>query len=155
TVEVDGERVSSSGIRRLVMAGDVARAARWLGRPYVVSGRVVHGDGRGRGLGFPTANVLPGTTTRLAEGIYAVIAETPAGRFPAAVHVGPIPTFGVERPVVEAHLLDFEGDLVGDTLRLHFLERLRDVVRFPDADALRAAIVDDVARTRAICRERG
>jgi riboflavin kinase/FMN adenylyltransferase len=155
TVEVDGERVSSSGIRRLVMAGDVARAARWLGRPYVVSGRVVHGDGRGQGLGFPTANVLPGATTRLAEGIYAVIAEAPAGRYAAAVHVGPIPTFGVERPVVEAHLLDFEGDLVDTTLRLHFLERLRDVVRFPDAEALRAAIADDVARTRAICRERG
>jgi riboflavin kinase/FMN adenylyltransferase len=152
TVEVDGERVSSSGIRRLVLAGDVARAARWLGRPYVVSGRVVHGDGRGRGLGFPTANILPEATTRLGEGIYAVIAQTRFGRVPAAVHVGPIPTFGVERPVIEAHLLDFDGDLSGEHLRLHFLERLRDVRAFPDAAALQRAIAEDVVRTREVCR---
>lgn len=155
TVEVDGERVSSSGIRRLVLAGEVARAARHLGRPYVVSGRVVSGAGRGRGMGFPTANVIPDMTTRLAEGIYAVTAETAQGRHPAAVHVGPIPTFGVERPVIEAHLLDFEGELVGTRLRLHFLERLREVRAFPDAVALRRAITHDVARTREICRDRG
>lgn len=155
TVAVDGERVSSSGIRRLVLAGDVARAARWLGRPYVVSGRVVHGDGRGRGLGFPTANILPEATTRLGEGIYAVIAQTGLGRVPAAVHVGPIPTFGVERPVIEAHLLDFEGDLAGEHLRLHFLERLRDVRAFPDAASLQRAIADDVVRAREICRHAG
>lgn len=155
TVEVDGERVSSSGIRRLVLVGDVARAARHLGRPYVVTGRVVSGAGRGRGMGFPTANVMPDMTTRLAEGIYAVLAETAEGCHPAAVHVGPIPTFGVERPVVEAHLLDFEGDLVGTHLRLHFLDRLREVRAFPDVAALREAIAIDVARTRAICRDRG
>lgn len=152
TVEVDGERVSSSGIRRLVLAGDVAQAARWLGRPYVVSGRVVRGDGRGRGLGFPTANILPEATTRLGEGIYAVIAQTRLDRGPAAVHVGPIPTFGVERPVIEAHLLDFDGDLSGEHLRLHFLERLRDIRAFPDAASLQRAIADDIVRTREICR---
>ncbi len=152
TVTVDGERVSSSGIRRLILEGDVAMAARWLGRPYVVTGRVVRGDGRGRGLGFPTANLLPVTTTRLGEGIYTVYAEVDGHLHPAAVHVGPIPTFCIERPVIEAHLLDYDEDLSGRQIRLHFLERLRDIRSFSSAEELREAISDDVIRTRAICR---
>ncbi len=155
--ELDGEVVSSSQIRSLIAAGEVGRAARMLGAPFELRGTVVEGDRRGRELGFPTANLVP--DERLAEpghGVYACLASIPsrpaAGAVPAAVNVGVRPTFESGRgELIEAYLIDFEGDLYGGELRLRFLERLRGERRFESADALIAAMHDDVARVRAIC----
>ncbi|MBM4396143.1 MAG: riboflavin biosynthesis protein RibF [Deltaproteobacteria bacterium] len=145
--ETGGVRASSSGIRRSIAEGDVAGAARMLGRPFSIAGPVVTGAGRGRGIGYPTANLAQEGELRPGHGIYACEATAAGATWPAAVHVGPIPTFGAERPVVEAHLVGFSGDLVGSRIRLRFLERLRGVERFADAAALREQIAEDVRRT--------
>lgn len=146
-VAVDGVRVSSSRIRRLVAAGDVASAAALLGRPFDVEGLVVRGAGRGRRLGFPTANLVQEGQLQPGHGIYACRAEAAGKTWPAAVHIGPIPTFGADRPVVEAHLVGFDGDLVGSRIRVRFLARLRGVVRFDGVEALRRQIAEDVRQT--------
>ena len=143
----EGVRVSSSGIRRLIVAGDVKGAAALLGRPFSMVGEVVRGAGRGRGIGFPTANLVPDGETRPADGVYASVAVVGARRFPAAVHLGPVPTFGATLAVVEAHLVGFDGDLLGQRVRLHFLDRLRGIERFADVEALKTAISADAART--------
>jgi len=148
-VEVAGETVSSSHIRGLVAAGDVGQAARFLGGPLMLEGEVVEGDRRGRELGFPTANIVP--DDRLAcpgHGVYAAWAH---GQ-PAAVNVGVRPTFDTGRGLlVEAHLLDFDGDLYGETLRVAFIERLRGEKRFESVDALVDQMHLDVELARAIC----
>ena len=122
-VEVDGEIVSSSRIRSLVAAGDVEAATRCLGAPFLLEGPVVRGDGRGRKLGFATANIVPSDElVHPGHGVYAAFAN---GR-PAAVNVGVRPTFETGRGLlVEAHLIDFEGDLYGQALRIAFISRLR------------------------------
>ncbi len=146
--------VSSTRIRRLVAEGRVAEAAGLLGRPHQVRGPVVHGDARGGStLGFPTANVdVPDGIALPALGIYAgwFTAED-GGRRPAAISVGRRPTFYADgRLLVEAHLLDFEGDLYGQEVRVSFVERLRDEERFDDIASLVAQIGRDVAATRAV-----
>ncbi|MBQ5789979.1 MAG: riboflavin biosynthesis protein RibF [Thermoguttaceae bacterium] len=153
SVLLDGEPISSSSIRAAVSRGDVANAARALGRPFRLSGVVETGDRRGRTLGFPTANVaVPTSTVVPAPGLYAAKATLPDGRvFSAAVNVGGNPTFGVSTLKIESHLLDFSGDVYGQTLTLDFLRRLRDVVPFPNKDALLAQIAADVAETRRVC----
>jgi riboflavin kinase/FMN adenylyltransferase len=147
-VEVAGETVSSSHIRGLVAAGDVARAADFLGAPFMLEGEVVHGDGRGRDLGMPTANIVP--DPRLAvpgHGVYAAWAHG----HPAAVNVGVRPTFETGRGLlVEAYLLDFEGDLYGQTLRIAFAERLRGEKRFESVEALVEQMRRDVDQAREI-----
>jgi riboflavin kinase/FMN adenylyltransferase len=147
-VEVDGEIVSSSHIRALVSAGDVTHAARLLGSPFQMRGEVVHGDERGRLLGFPTANIVPDEELVCpGHGIYAAWADG-AG---AAVNVGVRPTFGTGRAVlVEAHLLDRDEDLYGRLLRLDFVARLRGERRFDTAEALVEQMRIDVARTRQL-----
>ena len=153
SVLLDGEPISSSSIRAAVARGDVANAARALGRPFRLSGVVETGDRRGRTLGFPTANVsVPTSTVVPAPGLYAAKATLPNGRtFAAAVTVGGNPTFGVSTLKIESHLLDFSGDIYGQTLTLDFLRRLRDVVPFPNKEALLAQIAQDVAETRRVC----
>jgi riboflavin kinase/FMN adenylyltransferase len=147
-VAVDGETVSSSHIRGLVAAGDVHRAQRFLGAPFMLEGEVVPGDKRGRGLGMPTANIVP--DSRLAvpgHGVYAAWAHG----HPAAVNVGVRPTFESGRGLlVEAYLLDFDGDLYGQTLRIAFAERLRGEKRFETVDALVEQMQRDVEQARAI-----
>ncbi len=140
------ENVSSSHIRRLLQAGEIAEAATLLGRPPEMEGIVVQGDGRGRQLGFPTANLeLPEHLLVPPDGVYAGAA---LGRR-AAVSIGTNPHFdGVERRV-EAHLLDFDGDLYGDRLVVGLWGRLRDQARFDSLDELVGAIAADVERTRA------
>jgi riboflavin kinase/FMN adenylyltransferase len=120
-----------------------------LGDPFELRGIVVAGDRRGRELGFPTANIEPAPgLCRPGHGVYAALAD---GR-PAAVNVGVRPTFGSGRAeLIEAHLIDWEGDLYGTELRLRFLERLRGERRFASADELIEAMHDDVERARAIC----
>ncbi len=149
------EVVSSTRIRRLVAAGDVAEARRLLGRPHQVRGVVGHGDGRGGAeLGYPTANVeLPDGLALPAEGIYACWYRRPDGTVhPAAVSLGRRPTFHhhSDRPVLEAHLLDFDGDLYGERAEVGFVTRLRDEVRFDQVSQLVAQMARDVEATRRV-----
>ncbi|HUO49290.1 MAG TPA: riboflavin kinase, partial [Acidimicrobiales bacterium] len=152
-----GEPVSSTRIRALLAAGDVRRAGDLLGRHHQVRGVVVHGDGRGGAeLGFPTANVeVPEALAVPAEGIYACWFERPDGSVHrAAASLGHRPTFDAPgpagRPVLEAFLLDFEGDLYNEPARVSFVERLREDRRFDSADALVAQMRQDVAAAEAV-----
>jgi riboflavin kinase/FMN adenylyltransferase len=151
-VDVEGETVSSTQIRALVAAGDVARAARFLGAPFMLEGEVVHGDGRGRELGMPTANLVPDPRYAVpGHGVYAAWAH---GQ-PAAVNVGVRPTFDSGRGLlVESYLIDFSGDLYGQTLRVAFVERMRGERRFDSVDALVDQMRQDVQQVRATVRRR-
>ena len=159
-LEVDGEIVSSSHIRGLVLAGELAEARRLLGAPFQLCGEVVHGDQRGRELGFPTANIIPSETLACpGHGVYACLADGRpplSAAVPAAVSIGVRPTFKTGRgELIEAYLLDFDGDLYGQTLCLEFLERLRGERRFDTAEALVEQMHRDVARTRELVSARG
>jgi riboflavin kinase/FMN adenylyltransferase len=151
-VELDGEIVSSTHIRGLIATGAVAEAARLLGAPFGMRGIVAHGDKRGRTLGFPTANLVPDPALAVPDhGIYAAHATAPGmGEWTAAVSIGVRPTFVTGRGLlVEAYLLDFDGDLYGRELRLDFLERIRGERRFESAEALIEQMhrdVDQIAR---------
>lgn len=149
-LELDGRTVSSSSIRDALAAGDLAWPERALGRRYAVDGVVVGGAGRGRGMGYPTANLE--TSPRLllpADGVYAGRAIVDDGAHVAAISVGTNPTFGSEPLRVEAFLLDFDGDLRGRPIRIEFRERLRDQVAFASSEDLVAAMAEDVRRVRA------
>ena len=147
-VEVEGETVSSTHIRGLVAAGDVERAARFLGAPFMLEGEVVGGDARGRELGFPTANIIP--EDHLAHPGHGVYAAWAHGHM-AAVNVGVRPTFDTGRGLlVEAYLIDFDGDLYGETLRIAFAQRLRGERRFDSAEALIAQMERDVEDARRV-----
>jgi len=149
-VKIDGRIVSSTSIREALASGDLAWPGEALDRRFVLDGEVVTGHGRGRGLGYPTANLR--TWPRLllpGPGIYAGVAEHRGRRYRTALDVGTNPTFGVEPLHVEAFLLDFEGpDLPGEPLAIEFWERLRDEERYDALESLVDAIADDVARTR-------
>jgi riboflavin kinase/FMN adenylyltransferase len=151
-VDVEGETVSSTQVRALVAAGDVERAARFLGAPFMLEGEVVEGDGRGRELGMPTANIVPDPLlVSPGHGVYAAWAH---GR-PAAVNVGVRPTFDSGRGLlVESYLLDYSDDLYGQTLRVAFVKRLRGERRFESVDALVAQMQRDVEEVRATVRRR-
>ncbi len=152
-LEVDGEIVSSSHIRGLVLAGEIVEANRLLGAGFELLGEVVHGDQRGRELGFPTANLVPDEALACpGHGVYACVAESEAiGARPAAVSIGVRPTFQTGRgELIEAYVLDFEGDLYGSDLRLRFLQRLRGERRFEDPAALIEQMHRDVQLTREI-----
>jgi riboflavin kinase/FMN adenylyltransferase len=148
-VEVAGETVSSSHIRGLVAAGDVSQAAEFLGGPFLFEGEVVMGDRRGRELGVPTANIVPDDALVCpGHGVYAAWAHG----FPAAVNVGVRPTFETGRGLlVEAHLIDFAGDLYGEVLRIAFIERMRGEKRFDSVDALVEQMQRDIVLAREIC----
>ncbi len=150
----EGHAVSSTAIRRAVAGGDLARAADGLGRPYAVSGTVVHGEKRGRALGFPTVNLAPIPPRKLLppDGVYAVRVVLPAlpdGRFGGMLNLGGRPTWDETERRLEAHLFDVTGDWYGQPVQVEFLTRLREVRRFPDADALRAQL----SRDEAVARE--
>jgi riboflavin kinase / FMN adenylyltransferase len=145
---VDGVPVSSSEVRAALREGNVVRAARYLGRPYSIGGTVTSGAGRGRTLGFPTANLDPERPLLVPTGVYACRAEV-AGRLrPTVVNVGVRPTFGENTLAIEAYLLDFSGDLYGQTMRLHFVARLRGEQKFSGVEELRAQIGRDVEAAR-------
>jgi len=147
-VEVDQEIVSSTLIRHLIQLGDVERANRLLGDPFQLRGTVVEGDRRGRTLGYPTANLVPDEALVYpGHGVYAAYAD---GK-PAAVSVGVRPTFGTGRGVlVEAFLIDFQGDLYGTELQLDFVRRLRGERAFPTVDALVEQMGKDVAEAASV-----
>ena len=149
-VEIGGHPVSSTQIRRAVTGGDLVTAARLLGRPYSVSGRVVRGAGRGRTIGIPTINLaeVPGTKLFPPDGVYAVWVETRLGRFGGMLNQGPRPTFGEAARSIEAHLFGFAGDLYGSWARVEWVERLRDTRKFTSAEQLMSQL--EIDRQQAI-----
>ncbi len=152
-IQADGERISSSLIRELVRQGEVREAAALLGRPYALEGPVAHGDGRGRGLGFPTANVAywPGKITP-AYGVYATWTWVDGQRIPSVTSVGIRPTFDPpDSPTrVEAFLIDYDGDLYNRPVRVEFLQFLRPELRFSSAEALIDQMVLDTQHAREV-----
>jgi riboflavin kinase/FMN adenylyltransferase len=156
-VEVDEGDVNSTRIRQLLAEGDASLAARMLGRPYTVRGRVVEGDARGRGLGFPTANLAAENEVLPAAGVYAGHlrlldpGDPPAGRLlPAVTNVGRRPTFAGETLRAEAHAIGWSGDLYGRRVEVSFAARLRAERRFESAEALRRQIAADVDAARRL-----
>jgi riboflavin kinase/FMN adenylyltransferase len=147
-LEIDGRPISSTSIREALASGDLDWPERALGRRYVVEGTVVRGAGRGKGLGFPTANLLTPKGIQLpGRGVYAGRALVNGAAWPAAVNVGINPTFGGEPLHVEAHLLGFQGDLLGQVLAVEFWRRLREEQRFDSAAELARQIAEDVRST--------
>ncbi len=148
-VALDKVPVSSTAVRRAIAQGQLAEAAGLLGRRYTVSAKVIRGERRGRTLGFPTANLAVSSAKMLPpDGVYAVVVETPAGRFGGMMNQGHRPTFADGRRVLEAHLFGFEGDLYDQWVRVEWLEPLREIRRFDGAAALRGQLEND--RIRAL-----
>jgi riboflavin kinase/FMN adenylyltransferase len=152
----DGMVCSSTKVREFVLEGRVEGAALLLGRDPEVEGVVIRGDGRGKSIGVPTANLKPETELLPKNGVYAGWALTADGRrVAAAINVGTNPTFVSDHPVtVEAHLLDVSEELYGQRLRVGFTRRLRSEERFPSAEALVAQIKNDIEETRAVWQQR-
>lgn len=155
TYQIGGERVSSTRIRKLLEAGEMDGAAALLGRSFQIRGRVGHGDKRGRGIGFPTANIhLKGRRVPL-QGVYAVEAEGRSGECHGGVaNIGVRPTVGGTVPLLEVHLFDFHGELYGRCLAVRFLHKIRDERRFDSLDALIRQIRADAADAQAFLRRR-
>ena len=146
-----GETVSSSRIRRLIEAGDVSSAAQLLGAPFRITNMVVDGDKRGRDIGFPTANLRPPERKVIpATGIYACFVLVGDRRHDAAVSVGVRPTFGGGELLIEAFILDFDGDIYGEQITVEFVEYTRPELAFDGVDELVDQMSDDVSRVRAI-----
>lgn len=147
----DGQsEYSSSRIRRLLSGGNVRAANAILGWTYKLTGDVQHGDGRGRELGFPTANLGGCVTLVPGDGVYAAVAEVNGVEYAAAVNIGPNPTFQTMRSKVECHLLDFDGDLYGSRITIKFVDRIRSVRKFSSVNDLRDRIAQDVDTCRAV-----
>jgi riboflavin kinase/FMN adenylyltransferase len=146
-----GAAISSTRIRELLAWGDVREAGRLLGRPYLLRGEVVAGDGRGRSIGFPTANVLPDPDLVIpGRGVYACVASVDKREYAACTNVGVAPTFGRGESRVEAHLLDFDADLYGRVIDVGFVERIRPEKRFSGIEELKQQIGRDVEAARRI-----
>lgn len=153
TIEWQGERVSSSFVRDMLAAGDLEHAARLLGRPYAIAGRVVHGKKIGRELGFPTANILLKRKRVPLSGIFAVeltgLEGEPDRRWPGAASMGVRPTLAEGlKPLLEVYLLDFDRDVYGQHVTVNFLHKLRDEARFDTLDLLKTQIARDVDQVR-------
>lgn len=150
---VNGEPISSSRIRESLADGRVEETATLLGRPFSITGTVLHGRGVGHTLGFPTANIDLSATRKMLpkEGVYAVHLSTfhfPLSTFKGMANLGPMPTFGVDRPTLEVHLLDYSGDLYGQHVTVLFRRRLRDTMRFQSPDDLRRQLQLDLVNCR-------
>lgn len=145
-----GEVYSSSRIRRMLEEGDVRSVVGFLGRHFSLQGEVVHGAKRGQGLGFPTANLATEKEILPRPGVYAVKVKRGESFYDGVVNIGCNPTFCREGISVEVHLLDFHEQIYGETLRIYFVERLRDEIRFPSPAELRLAIEADISRARRI-----
>ena len=153
SVLVEGARVSSSSVREALAAGDMERAALLLGRPYVIDGRVVHGEKIGRRIGFPTANIRIKHDPLPMTGVFAVEVEGLGGApwpgvWPGVANLGVRPTLGGTRPLLEVHLFDFDRDIYGAHLSVRFVHKLRNEQKFPNFDALKTQIALDVQAAR-------
>ncbi len=144
-VIVDGAPVSSSRIRQLISAGHIDQANRLLTQPYRIRGMVRHGAARGAKIGFPTANVDAVDTLLPGVGVYAGRCAAEGRTWAAAINIGPNPTFGEQSLKVEVHLIGFHDSLYGQPLEVDFLARLRDIVQFPNVEALKSQLARDVA----------
>ncbi len=149
----DGQMVSSSRIRGLIVAGRVGEARTLLTEPYRIRGEVIHGAGRGATIGYPTANLAGVENLLPGEGIYAGRAMIDGRTWPAAMSLGANPTFGENHRKIEAYVIGFEGDLYDRPLDVDFLARLRDVERFASVDALLAQMARDVEAAKRVCAE--
>jgi riboflavin kinase/FMN adenylyltransferase len=150
-VRDNGQPISSTLIRTAIAHGDLEAAARWLGRPYSVTDRVVRGAGRGRTIGVPTLNLAPPEPRKLLppDGVYAVRVLVGSGRYGGMMNQGPRPTFGEQGRTLEVHLFDFAGELYGETVTVEWVRRLREVQTFPSRDALVAQLERDRQAARA------
>jgi riboflavin kinase/FMN adenylyltransferase len=147
-LQVNGQTVSSSAIRDALREGEVERARDLLGHPYQVSGTVTRGAGRGRTLGFPTANLRPDRPLILAAGVYAARVNWEDARADAVVNVGYRPTFGENQYWIEAYIFDFAGDLYDQRLTIEFLSRIRSEMKFSGVEALRRQVGEDMEAAR-------
>ena len=147
----DGAPISSTAVRRAVAHGDLARASDGLGRRYSFAGRVTTGERRGRLLGFPTLNLELASRRKLLppHGVYAVRVEGGHGTFGGMLNLGPRPTFGDQRISLEVHLFDAAGDWYGHSVRVEFVMRLRDTMKFADSTELVAQLRRDAEQARA------
>jgi len=145
---MDGKIVSSTRIREAAAKADFETVEKLLGRPFILHGPVIHGAERGKGLGFPTANLLPREECLPPSGVYAAKALVRGKVYPAAVNIGPNPTFNARETTVEAHLIGFSGDLYGETLELRFASYLRGEIAFKSMDALSQQINRDVEKAK-------
>ena len=145
TFESQGERISSTLVRRTINEGDFPRAAELLGRPFEIKGRVMHGKKLGRKLGFPTANININRLRAPLSGVYAVLVKTESEIFEGAANVGIRPTIGdLERPLLEVHIFNFDRDIYGSFLRVEFLHKIRDELKFNDLGRLVTRIQKDM-----------
>jgi riboflavin kinase/FMN adenylyltransferase len=151
-IQLGGHRVSSSRVRSLIESGDVREAGKVLGRYHFVSGRVGHGRGRGRQLGFPTANVVPRTEVLPLDGIYASIMQVGERKWHSVTSVGLNPTFGAGPRTVESYIFDFDGDLYDQAVKLFFVERIREEKKFSSVEPLVEQIKRDVSSAQEILR---
>lgn len=156
TYALDGERVSSTRVRGALAGGDLDAAARLLGGPYTLRGRVRHGEALGRRLGYPTANIALDERPLPLTGVLAVVASTACGRrLPGVANLGRRPTVEGRLPLLEVHAFDFDGDLYGAHLAVELHERLRPEERFDSLEAMTERMHDDARRARASLARRG
>ncbi|HMF07437.1 MAG TPA: bifunctional riboflavin kinase/FAD synthetase [Methylocella sp.] len=153
--EIDDEAASSTAARAALEAGDAARAAKLLSHPFVIMGKVIKGDQRGRTLGFPTANLLPDTSCRLRHGVYAVHVAVRATTYNGVASFGRRPTFDNGRALLEAFLFEYSGDLYGEMIEVQFIEWIRPESKFDSIGALVAQMKEDERRAREIFRAPG
>jgi riboflavin kinase/FMN adenylyltransferase len=153
-ITLDGEKIGSNRIRRLVGEGDVVTAARLLGRPFSIEGQVIRAKARGRTMGYPTINLKTAYSLIPKNGVYVTEVEIGRRRYGALTNIGHNPTFeeGLKRSI-ETFILDFEGDLYDETVRLYFRKRIRDEMKFSNAEELKARIGMDVEIGRACLRD--
>ena len=150
TLEVDGQRVSSTLVRQILERGNFERASQLLGKPFTITGRVVYGQQLGRELGFPTANVQLNRYSAPLSGVYAVLVNIDGAVYQGAANVGLRPTVGdLLKPILEVHLLDFEADLYGRRIEVEFVTKIRDEEKFTSLDKLIESIQRDVKQIRA------
>lgn len=154
SLQLSGVRISSTLIRDALMNGDLEAAGRYLGHAYSICGRVIHGDKRGRALGYPTANVLLDRKNTPLSGVFAVImTDSDGGRHAGVANVGTRPTLGGGAVVLETHLFDFDRDLYGHYVEIHFQYKIREEKRFACLKALKAQIADDITAAKKIFAE--
>ena len=155
-VVINGEVVSSTAIRNALAGGDMKKVGNLIGRPFSLYGRVITGAGRGIGLGFPTANLDVDSQQALPpDGVYATWAYIDGKTYQSMTNIGRRPTFGGSERAVEAHILDYHGELYGHELKIDIIERLRSEKRFDTADELKKQIAEDIKQGRAILNSRG
>jgi riboflavin kinase/FMN adenylyltransferase len=151
---IDGESVSSTNIRQALARGDIQKVGRFLGRPFILSGQVIHGAERGRSLGFPTANLSVNSARALpADGVYVTRAYLSNHAYPSVTNIGRRPTFGHGERTVEVYLLDFEGKLYGKEFKIELLERLRAERHFSNPEELKTQISKDVKQAKEILKK--